>query len=216
MFWRLNLWHISIWTFSFSLLVWGWVNFQTCLIFQYDHFEYQQPYVIFKIECFVLWLCSKWSELKKASRTRVIFSRQLCWVPSTLYYLQNWMFCSITPFQVVRFQKFLHKQWSFFSGQSFWVSTTLCYLQNCSFCPIFPSISILFALCLHKPYFFLLFKCNFDSLEWEFWTYCSYVDLESSSKIKLICVPTHHYWSIPFSVVNSIFFKLFYVYARYM
>ena len=43
-----------------------------------------------------------------------------------------------------------------------------------------------------------------------------YVDLETSSKIKLICIPTHYYWSVPFSAVNSIFFLLFHVYARYM
>ena len=70
---------------------------------------------------------------------------------------------------------------------------------------MFLFIAILFGLCLHKPYIFL-FKCNFDSLERQFGTYCFYVDLESSSKIKLICVPTHYYWSIPFSAVKSLFF----------
>ena len=73
-----------------------------------------------------------------------------------------------------------------------------------TFCPIFLFISILFALCLHKPYILLL-KCNFGSIEWQFGTYCFYVDLETSSKINLICVPTQYYWSIPFSRVNSIF-----------
>ena len=34
-----------------------------------------------------------------------------------------------------------------------------------------------------------------------------YVDLETFSKLKLICVPTHYYWSIPLSAVNSIIFK---------
>ena len=33
--------------------------------------------------------------------------------------------------------------------------------------------------------------------------------LEISSEIKLICVPIHYYWSIPFSVVNSVFFLTF-------
>ena len=36
-----------------------------------------------------------------------------------------------------------------------------------------------------------------------------YVDLETSSKMKLICVHTHYYWSIPFSAVNSIFYNFF-------
>ena len=46
-----------------------------------------------------------------------------------------------------------------------------------------------------------------------------YVDLEISSKMKLICVPTHYYWSIPFSAVNSVFFlflNFFNMYARFM
>ena len=30
-------------------------------------------------------------------------------IPTTLCYLQNWMFCPITPFQVVTFEKFIHK-----------------------------------------------------------------------------------------------------------
>ena len=41
------------------------------------------------------------------------------------------------------------------------------------------------------------------------WNLLLYVDLETSSKIKLICVPTQYYWSIPFSAVNSIFFHFF-------
>ena len=85
--------------------------------------------------------------------------------------------------------------------------TTLCYLQNGTFCPIYLFISILFALCLHKPYF-LLFKCKFDKCELQFETYCFYVNLETSSNIKLIYVPAHYYWLIPFSAVNSVFFLL--------
>ena len=37
------------------------------------------------------------------------------------------------------------------------------------------------------------------------WNKLFYVDLETSSKMKLICVPAHYYWSIPFSAVSSIF-----------
>ena len=96
----------------------------------------------------------------------------------------------------------------FFFKMIVWVTPTLCYLQNLTFCPILLFISILFALCLHEPYI-LPFKCNFDSLEWQFGNYCFYVGLETCSKIKLMCVPTHYYWSIPFSAVNSIFKKTF-------
>ena len=133
------------------------------------------------------------------------FFKMIVLSTTTLCYLQNWMFYPITLFKVVRFKTFLHKLGSLFR-QSFCRPTALCYLWNCSFCSIFMFISILFALCIHKPYF-LLFKCNFDSLEWKFGTYCSYTDLEISSKIKLLCVPTHYHWSIPFSAVNSGFFN---------
>ena len=87
-------------------------------------------------------------------------------------------------------------------------TTSLCYVENWTFCPIFPFISILIALCLHKPYI-SLFMGNFGSLEWQFGMYCFYVDLETFSKIKLICVPIQYYWSIPFPAVNSVFFYLF-------
>ena len=83
-------------------------------------------------------------------------------------------------------------------------TTTLCYLENWTFCPLFLFISILIALYLHRPYI-SLFKCNFGSLEWQFGMYCFYVDLETFSKIKLICVPTQYYWSIPFPGANSVF-----------
>ena len=38
------------------------------------------------------------------------FSRQLFWVLANLCYLQNWMFCPITPFKMVRFETLLHKK----------------------------------------------------------------------------------------------------------
>ena len=37
------------------------------------------------------------------------------------------------------------------------------------------------------------------------WNLLFYVDLETSSTIKLICVPPHNYGSSPFSAVNSVF-----------
>ena len=98
--------------------------------------------------------------------------------------------------------KFFHKQGSICIRWTLWVSSTVCYLQNWAFCPIFLLFSILFAVCLLKPYF-LLFECNFDSLDRQFGTYCFYVNLETFSDIKLICVPNHCYWSIPFSAVTS-------------
>ena len=82
--------------------------------FQDNHFEYQQPYVIFRIECFVpshnsipsgqIW--------KIPSQTGVIFSR-------CLHYLHSWMFCPTTLYQVIRLQKILHKVVLFFEDNHF-------------------------------------------------------------------------------------------------
>ena len=78
-----------------------------------------------------------------------------------------------------------------FSRWSLWVPIVLCYLHNWTFHPIVFFISILFALCLHKPYF-LLFKSNLVAFnDNSIWSLLFYVDLETSSNIKLICVPTH-------------------------
>ena len=121
----------------------------------------------------------------------------------TLCYIQNSIFCPITLFQEVSFDKIPSQTEVFLSRQFFRVPTVLCYLQNLTFHPIFLIISILFGLYLPQPYI-LLFKCNFDSLEWQLGTCCFYVDLETSWKIKVICVPSH-YWSAQFSAVNSRF-----------
>ena len=48
------------------------------------------------------------------------------------------------------------------------------------------------------------------------WNLLFYVDLQTSSKIKLICIPIHYYWSIPFSAVNSIFFTFSFVCKIYV
>ena len=111
--------------------------------------------------------CQMW---KIPSQTGIAFMRQSFWVQTTLCYLQNWMFCPITLFQVVRFEKTPSQAGVVGLQKLFWVSTILCYLQNWTFHVIFLFISIVFALSLHKPHF-LLFKCNFDSLEWKFGTY---------------------------------------------
>ena len=79
------------------------------------------------------------------------FSRQLFWVPTILCYLQNWMFCPVSPFKVVRLEAFLHKQvLFFFSRQSFWVPETLCYHHNWMFCPITPFQVVRFENFLHE------------------------------------------------------------------
>ena len=58
---------------------------------------------------------------------------------------------------------------------------------------------------LHKPYIFI-FQVPFWLLWMTIWNLLFYVDF---SKMKLICVHTHYYWSISFSAVNSIFYKFF-------
>ena len=117
------------------------------------------------------------------------------------------MLCPITPFQVIGFEIFLQKEGLFFQ-MTILSTTTLCYLENWTFCSIFLFISILIALYLHRPYI-LFFKCNFGSFEWQFGMYCFYVDFETSSKIKLICVPTQYYWSIHFLLWTLFFLNFF-------
>ena len=48
------------------------------------------------------------------------------------------------------------------------------------------------------------------------WNLLIYVDLETSSKMKLICVSTHYYWSIPFSTVAPFFFNFSHVCQIYV
>ena len=55
--------------------------------------------------------CQIW---KIPSQTGVVFFEMIILSTKTLCYLQNWMFCPITLFQVFRFEKFLHKQGLFF------------------------------------------------------------------------------------------------------
>ena len=111
--------------------------------------------------------CQMW---KIPSQTGIAFMRQSFWVQTTLCYLQNWMFCPITLIPSCQIWKIPSQAGVVVLQKLFWVSTILCYLQNWTFHVIFLFISIVFALSLHKPHF-LLFKCNFDSLEWKFGTY---------------------------------------------
>ena len=106
---------------------------------------------------------------------------------------------------MIRFEKkILHRQGLFFPDDHFEYQYPYVIFKIEHFITYFCLSQYFIVICVHKPYFYI-FKCNFDSLEWQFGTYCFYVDLEISSKIKLICVPTHYYWSIPFSAVNSVF-----------
>ena len=66
------------------------------------------------------YLHSKLSDQKNSFTNRgLFFSRWSFGVPTTLHYLQNQMFCPITPFQEVRIGKFIHNQGSFFPDDHF-------------------------------------------------------------------------------------------------
>ena len=55
-------------------------------------------------------LSSQLPDVKNSFTNRDCFYETIIWVQKTLCYLQKWMFCPITLFQVVRFEKILHKQ----------------------------------------------------------------------------------------------------------
>ena len=61
---------------------------------------------------------------------------------------------------------------------------------------------------LHIPYI-CIFQGDFWYPWMTIWSLLFNVDLETFSKMKLICVHTHYYWSIPFSPVKSIFYNFF-------
>ena len=79
-------------------------------IFPDNCFEYHQSMLSSKLNIRTqnsVLSCQMW---KIPSQTGIAFMRQSFWVQTTLCYLQNWMCCPITLFQVVRFEKSLHKQ----------------------------------------------------------------------------------------------------------
>ena len=63
---------------------------------------------------------STWSDLNNSFTSRGnFFSGWSFWEPTTLCCLQNWISCPIMLFQVVRIEKFIHKQGSFFPDNHF-------------------------------------------------------------------------------------------------
>ena len=79
-------------------------------IFPDNCFEYHQSMLSSKLNIRTQNSVLSGQMWKLPSQTGIAFMRQSFWVQTTLCYLQNWMFCPITPFQVVRFEKSLHKQ----------------------------------------------------------------------------------------------------------
>ena len=72
-----TLCYLQIWTF-YPITPFQLVRIKTFLhklgsFFQDNVFEYQLPYVILKIECFVSYLHSKWSDLKNSFTNRGCF-----------------------------------------------------------------------------------------------------------------------------------------------
>ena len=76
-------------------------------------------------------------------------------------------------------------------------------------------ISILFPLHLHKSYFVYILSVILIALNNNL-ELSVYVHLGTSSKKKLICVPTHYYLSLPYSAVNWIFFNFSHVCQIYV
>ena len=118
------------------------------------------------------------------------------------------MFCSITLFQIVRFEKFLHKQGLFFLNDHFKCQQSYVIFKIEHFIPYF-CLSQYYSLCVYISHIFT-FQVQFWSPWMTIWNLLFYVDLETSWKIKLICVPAHCYWSIPFSAVNCVCFFFFF------
>ena len=88
---------------------------------------------------FVRYLLSKESDLKN-SQTRVgqfFFSRQRFWVWTALCYIVKSRICTISPLQVVGFEK-SQDNGVICLRETFWVCTALCNVEKCSFCPISP------------------------------------------------------------------------------
>ena len=111
------------------------------------------------------------------------FYRWSFWMPTTLCYLQNWMFCPITPFQVVTIEKIIHKLGLYFPDNHFEdlqpyvifktecfvpeLCSTLSDLKN-SFTNRGPFLRWLF--CIPKTLFYL-----------QNWTFCPIIQLQMHS-----------------------------------
>ena len=66
-----------------SSQIWKFLLSQTGVIFGHNHFEYQQPYIIFQHWTFSPLVHYKWSDLKNSFTNRGQFLRQSVWVPTT-------------------------------------------------------------------------------------------------------------------------------------
>ena len=134
---------------------------------------------------------------KTTSNEVIFFSRWLFWVQTTQCYLQNGTFCPIPPFQIVKFDKFLHKEGHFFktiilSTNSAMLSSKLNILShnsipNCQICEIPSQIEVIF-------FKTIVFSTTNPML---------------SSKFNVLSnnsVPRSQIWKIP-SQIGVIFFK---------
>ena len=85
-----------------------------------NHFEYKQPYVIFKMNVLShnsLPSCQIW---KIPSQAGVVVLQKLFWVSTILCYLQNWTFHVIFLFISIVFALSLHKPHFFTFQVQFW------------------------------------------------------------------------------------------------
>ena len=71
-------------------------------------------------------------------------------IPTTLCYLQNWMFCPHNSLPSGHIWKIHSQAGIVFSRQSFWGPTYLCYFQNWMFCPRTLFHIVRFEKFLHK------------------------------------------------------------------
>ena len=118
----------------------------------------------------------------------IIFSRWSFWVLSTLCYLQNWMYCPITLFQVVRIAKISFTNRCHFFQMIILSTKTLCYLQNWMFCPIIMFQLVRFQKFLHKQGLFFpdnCFEYNNHMLSWKL------------NVLSINCVPNCQIWKLP-------------------
>ena len=137
-------------------------------------------------------------------------------IMSTLCYFWSSTFCPITLFLVVRFEKIPSQTGVVFSRWSFWVQQPCVVLKIEHFVPYSVYLNIICFMSTEAIYFifqgFILVALN-DNLECTVFM----LDLETFSKIKLICVPTQYYsGQFIFLLWTLFFFKLFHMYARYM
>ena len=131
-----------------------------------------------------------------------------------LYYHQNWTFCSIILFQVVRFEKFLHKQGTFLDNHfEYQQSYVIFKIEH--FIPYF---------CLSQYYFHFVYISHIF-----YFPSAILIALNDNLELSVLCRLGDFFkdeidmCSYSLLLVNSIFccelcfcFSNFHVYARYM